>query len=240
MRKGSAEALIALSLFAAAMVLIALIDGGVVAFYARALGVGLSEAASAALPALIVANGLTFAALAAAGGRAVFKGEAKRRLGLVSRSPSLDVGAGLLYGAVGWLAASLLVVSLNYFFPVEAPKELIEVFTPRGVKELSILVALTWAFVGPCEEVFFRGFIQTSLSDWRGPAAGILGGALVFGLAHFDPRFWIRGVSTFILGAFYGWIFYRRGSVLPVAVAHSLNDSISFILAFALSQAELL
>ncbi|HID16776.1 TPA: CPBP family intramembrane metalloprotease [Candidatus Bathyarchaeota archaeon] len=234
MRKESAGALISLSLFAAAIISIALIDGAVVAFYAEDLGVGLSEAASAALPALIVANGFTFAALTAAGGTAVFKGEAKRRLGLVSREPLSDVRAGLLYGAVGWLAASLLVVSLNYFFPVEAPKELVKAFTPRGLKELSILVALTWAFVGPCEEVFFRGLIQTSLSDWRGPAAGILGGALLFGLAHFDPRFWVRGVSTFVLGAFYGWIFHRRGSVLPVAVAHSLNDSISFILAFAL------
>jgi membrane protease YdiL (CAAX protease family) len=76
------------------------------------------------------------------------------------------------------------------------------------------------------EEVYFRGFCQTSLSHRVGVLPAILLTALLFALAH--GNMWYMHLY-FGLGCFLGWIYEKSGSLWPAIVAHFINNTWTFI-----------
>jgi uncharacterized protein len=91
-----------------------------------------------------------------------------------------------------------------------------------GAERLTwILVAAT---VGFCEEVVYRGYLQTQLSAFtRNPLLGLLLQAALFGLAHLEQgggAAWRIAVYGLILGALVRY----RGSLLPAVVCHIAID----------------
>lgn len=81
------------------------------------------------------------------------------------------------------------------------------------------------------EEVLFRGFIQSGLSQqwrkWRhGPLAAIAVGAALFGLAHAGGGYAYMLLAA-IAGVGYGFA-YRRGGMLAAVVAHAVFNMIHF------------
>ncbi|MBS7655577.1 CPBP family intramembrane metalloprotease [Candidatus Bathyarchaeota archaeon] len=229
--KGFSGVLLSVSAFIITFALIAFLDGAILVFYSEALSINIYDS-STFLPVIIIVNESVFGFASIIFGALIFKDNLKKELGLFSINLSADFKIGLLYGFIGWFLAIITAALINYFYPIEAPKELIEVLTPKSLWSLITFIALSWIFIGPCEELFFRGLIQTAFAKWKGVFISVLASAFIFSLAHLDFRFWVRSISTFILGLLYGWVYYRRKSIISVAVAHSLNDSLAFILAF--------
>jgi uncharacterized protein len=76
---------------------------------------------------------------------------------------------------------------------------------------------------GTCEELLFRGTIQTSLAGWLGLAAAIGVTNVLFGLIHFvTPLYAIWAALT---GAFFSglWWYFDRNLLTPI-VAHAVYD----------------
>lgn len=94
---------------------------------------------------------------------------------------------------------------------------------PRGVAE-----RLTWIVVatsaGLCEEVVYRGYLETQLSAFtRRPALGVALQAALFGLAHGERG--LSVVARFALhGAILGALARMRGSLVPGIVCHVVID----------------
>src|SRR5438876_11835505 len=76
---------------------------------------------------------------------------------------------------------------------------------------------------GIAEELFFRGYMQTRLTEAWGPARAIVVSAACFGVLHLD----ISGVHmalAFAMGLYLGFVVERTGSVLPAIVCHVVNN----------------
>lgn len=76
------------------------------------------------------------------------------------------------------------------------------------------------------EEIYFRGFCQTSLAHRAGVTPAILLTALLFALAH--GNVWYLHLY-FGLGCFLGWIYEKSGSLWPAIAAHFINNTWTFI-----------
>jgi sodium transport system permease protein len=85
-----------------------------------------------------------------------------------------------------------------------------------------LTVVLIPFLAGICEEFLFRGPVQVSFLR-RVPAwAAIIFTAVLFSVAHLDVHgFVIRAA----LGAAFGWIVWRSGSIFPAMLAHFLYDA---------------
>jgi uncharacterized protein len=83
-------------------------------------------------------------------------------------------------------------------------------------------VLLFSTLAGFCEELLFRGAIQTSLVAWLGPVPGILVAGVIFGLAHWLNTTYL--IAATIIGLFLGAVFYWTDSLLVVMVTHGLYD----------------
>ena len=82
--------------------------------------------------------------------------------------------------------------------------------------------------IGPfAEEVLFRGYVQTRLSERWGPVAAVLIAATLFGLLHFDL---VHSPFAFGFGLALGYATERSGSIWPAVWAHMINNTVSVFL----------
>jgi membrane protease YdiL (CAAX protease family) len=130
-----------------------------------------------------------------------------------------------LLGAAGWfLGGALFAVARAV-----APAPLVRAFdlsrlfdAPRGEQ---VALAAVAAILAPiCEEIAFRGHLAASFRSRHGPAFAVGASAVVFALLHLDP---LRAVPLLALGALYGWMALRSGSVWTAVAAHATNNAIA-------------
>jgi len=132
---------------------------------------------------------------------------------------------GALVGVAGWFLGSTVFAAVR----AVAPAPLVERFDLArlfvGPVAEQVGFALAASVVAPiCEEVAFRGHLASAFHSRHRPAIAIGATALLFALFHLDP---LRGPSLLILGALYGWLAWRTGSIWPAVVAHAANNGIA-------------
>jgi membrane protease YdiL (CAAX protease family) len=86
---------------------------------------------------------------------------------------------------------------------------------------LAQVVLLSLA-AGVCEELLFRGFLQTWLSQLSSPLLGLLGASFVFALLHWASLIYV--LLIFAFGLILGFVYQASGSLLGVVVWHALYD----------------
>ncbi len=129
----------------------------------------------------------------------------------------------------GLLGKFALVVALTYF---TLPKEHIKEVSVRGIFPPFISLP-----VGLGEESLFRGFLQSSLSEFFTPWGGITLSSLLFGTAHLsntigmssqDRKEYYRMSIPIITtaGFYYGWLTYKNHSLQESVALHTWYDFI--------------
>jgi sodium transport system permease protein len=150
--------------------------------------------------------------------KADFKKTFKFRLPRVT-----DVIGGLIFWFGAFILANLAGNFLLYLFPQneEVVSQLNAMLKGDNIWITLLVAAL---LPGICEELFFRGFIFSSLEgsvkSWN---AVVLAG-LMFALYHID---FIRIAPTFILGVAFTFALFKTGSILVPAIMHFANNAIA-------------
>ncbi len=125
-----------------------------------------------------------------------------------------DIGRALL-AFLAFAVVALPIGFLTHFIQWKATQQ------HAGPALLSaLLIYLTTALP---EELLFRGMIQGLLVEWVGPWGGLLGAAVIFGLAHLpDPRYVVLAT---LAGIAYGWVYLRTRRTTASAITHMLVDA---------------
>jgi len=158
------------------------------------------------------------------------------------------VPSALLRGA----AFGLLMTVVDYFPQIlrhiPPPDNL--ALTPRSI---GAWFFFEWIFVGPTEEIPFRGLLQTFLMQrtsgrvrfWKYEmhVAGVVL-ALLFALAHltsfWTENFWIalgQQIYAFALGILYAYWREKSGSLLAPIIGHNVGDGVEYVLMFLMTWA---
>jgi membrane protease YdiL (CAAX protease family) len=90
-----------------------------------------------------------------------------------------------------------------------------------------LLLFMTIAVIAPLlEELLFRGYLQSSLMHLMKPWQAILLASAVFGAIHFQP---LAFPILTALGAVFGYLYYKTGSLKVNIILHVLNNGIAYI-----------
>jgi uncharacterized protein len=181
------------------------------------LGLAWSELAALLLPAVVAAVGWNLRPRAAL---------------LLARRPT---AAQLAAAAAVAVSGMLVAIGLANLWLAALPPDLVRRFDPSQLFEHPPLqraaIAVLAATAAPlCEEAAFRGFILSSLRTRLAPAAAITLTALLFALMHLDP---VRFPPLLFLGATFGWLAWRSGSLWPSVLAHAINNGVVAAVALA-------
>ncbi len=209
--------------------------GIVLAGLGASIGYGLTNSKTSAASDLLGEAGLWVAML----GTAVF---VSRRYGTgsLARDYHLAIKAkDLLWGVVA-LGCALVVVQgvLGVFAGTKFAGSNDEIITQQKGHELGLItVALLVALGAPFfEELFFRGFLRTTLQRRFGAHGAIWLQALFFGLAHFGEAATSLGNVSVVLamcgvGAVLGYTARLTGRLGAGMVAHCLFNLLAVVLA---------
>lgn len=87
------------------------------------------------------------------------------------------------------------------------------------------IVALSLA-AGICEELLFRGVLQTWLTSMTTVVGAIVVSNIIFGLLHY--RTWVYALIAGLVGVYLGCIFVMTGGLLAPMITHGLYDALAF------------
>jgi CAAX protease family protein len=128
-----------------------------------------------------------------------------------------------------WLLSALVLAGMAYALGlakaqnIQAAREQISFLFPHSGLEVVAWTLLS-ATAGVCEEIIFRGYLQTQLTRMTGAAwIGILGQAVVFGGSHAYEG-WQRMVIIGVWGIMFGVLALLRRSLRPGMMAHGFHD----------------
>jgi uncharacterized protein len=178
---------------------------------------GLTIADTFVQDAAFVAVAVFFAQLGSRVVSASMFGLRPTRLRRAARLVAFTLGVFLLFSLI-WSA----------IFHPGKEKLLEQLGTDESTLLLVLSAGLTCVVAPICEEFLFRGFIFTSLRNWRGvwPAAIISG--LVFGGVHAGSAPAFDLVPLAGLGFALCLLYRATGSLYPCIATHSLNNSLAF------------
>jgi len=103
---------------------------------------------------------------------------------------------------------------------------------------LLYLIPIMLFFVGPAEELLFRGVLQGVLRDAFNTKISIFITSLLFGFIHtsaaggFSNEAMLYILTTFMLGIILGYIYELKESLIIPIVAHGIYNSILVIVAY--------
>ncbi len=218
----------ALSLFAAALLLLLVIGSLTQTFRPGPAGVAATEVLAILLPALLWSQrrrSLVLAQVFGGGGPA---------------ASAWAVVGGLLLGA-GWfyVVGVGLEPLMERVFPV-SPQErahmLRLLLPPGGPRPLWVDLLCLAGAPALCEEVLFRGVLLRTLlprialpAGWQQRAAllSLLGSSLLFGIFHLS---WAKLLPTSVLGLGFGAAVLWKGSLWPAIAMHFANNTIVILL----------
>lgn len=204
----------ALAVFAFSLLLVFYVQPGLLRW-------GLLPATALTEVLLIAAPALLLARIARYDWRRVFSLRAPGTAGLLG---GLLLGLGL----VPWMNA--LLGLQNRVWPVnpELARAMGNAFLPTLQKHPVLAPVMIGLFAGVCEELLFRGPIQTAFTRKLPRWLGVLVTALLFGIAHMYAE-GIPGIT--LIGIVLGWVVLRTGSIVPAMIVHAVYDSVKLGLA---------
>ena len=145
-------------------------------------------------------------------------------LGARRRSGSRAAG-DLALALAACLAIQMLHVLYTRHFGLGRSAAVSALLPSTGAERLIwVLVAVS---VGFCEEVIFRGYLQTQLAAFTGSvSAGVALQALLFGIAHAEQG-WTMALCIAGYGLIFGLLARVRGSLWPGIASHVVIDLVS-------------
>jgi len=90
------------------------------------------------------------------------------------------------------------------------------------------LSLLLW--IGPAEEIFWRGFVQNSFASRFGSTKGFIIATVLYAIVHIWAFNFMLFMAALICGIFWGWMFLKFKSLVPGIISHAIWDMVIFVI----------
>lgn len=137
----------------------------------------------------------------------------------------LGIASALLLYGLFWVGHAVLVAWIP-----EAVQMVGSVYARREHAPAWALAMLLGLWIGPIEEVFWRGVVQSYLQQKLSSGAALLGTTLLYSLIHIWSGNPLLMLAAFIAGLGWGALLLWTGSLVPSIVSHALWDVLMFVL----------
>ena len=117
----------------------------------------------------------------------------------------------------------------GYIFPFK-DAQITSVYSNKTGASPILIGALLLFIIGPCEELYWRGFIQKLLSEKLGENEGYILATALYAGVHIITGNLMLVIAALVCGIFWGWIYKKEKSLVPVIISHAIWDLTIFVL----------
>jgi membrane protease YdiL (CAAX protease family) len=156
----------------------------------------------------------------------IFSGADRRALFKFRKSYILWglLSAAALY-AVFWIGGYFSRLIFDF-----ASGQIDRIYDKKAQMDPWMIGFLMFFWIGPAEEIFWRGMVQRILAGRYGRVFGWIIAAAVYAGVHLWAANLILFMTALLGGLFWGWIFMRSGSLWPVIISHAVWDVTIFLI----------
>jgi membrane protease YdiL (CAAX protease family) len=130
--------------------------------------------------------------------------------------------AGLLY-VIFWSGKTISSAIMPF-----AAAQINSIYEKSVGTHTGIIACLLFFITGPCEEIYWRGFLQKNLAVRFGPWQGWLLATVIYAGVHiWSFNLMLIGAAG-VAGAFWGAMFWRYKNLAPVIISHSVWSTVIF------------
>lgn len=140
-----------------------------------------------------------------------------------------------------WIAIGLLSAAVLYliFFVGDkvsamvldsAALQVSGIYASKSQASTAVIGTLLLLWIGPAEEIFWRGFVQQRLAENLGAWKGYLVTSSIYAVIHIWAFNFMLVMAALICGLFWGWMFLNYKSVWPGLISHAVWDLTIFVL----------
>lgn len=136
---------------------------------------------------------------------------------------------GVVLAAGLWAVFWIGDIVSSYLFDFARP-QVDEIYGIRSGISPVLLSVLLLFLIGPAEEIFWRGYVQKSLSEKLGKNAGVVVATLVYAGVHIPSWNFMLVMASLVAGAVWGCVYrFRPEKFGAVLVSHALWDAAVFV-----------
>ena len=168
----------------------------------------------------MAASTLLLAAFAIYHSKEELRGLFRYRAGMIIAGVAAAAFLYVLFVIGSWASRRLLPFAPNEIAGIYALRELAP---PWAVAPLLAVV------IAPCEEIFWRGYVQNTIAFRFGDSRGWILMAAVYALVHVWSLNVMLVASALVCGLFWGFLFFRFKSLIPCLISHVLWDLAVFV-----------
>ena len=117
----------------------------------------------------------------------------------------------------------------GFIFPFK-DSQVLSVYSNRSSGNLIWIGLLLLFIIGPGEEIYWRGFIQNTLSQKMGETKGYVISVLLYAGVHIITGNVMLVIAALVCGVFWGWLYKKEKSLLPVIISHAIWDLTVFVI----------
>jgi len=117
----------------------------------------------------------------------------------------------------------------GFLFPFK-DSQVLSVYSNRSNGNLIWIGLLLLFIIGPGEEIYWRGFVQNNLTKRLGENKGYVISVLLYAGVHIITGNIMLVIAAFVCGIYWGWIYKKEKSLLPVMISHAIWDLTIFVI----------
>lgn len=142
----------------------------------------------------------------------------------------------LRYILIGVISAIILYfvfyagnIISGYLFPFK-DAQISSVYSNKAQGSPLLIGTLLLLIIGPGEEIYWRGFIQDTLTKKFGENKGYIFATLLYAGVHIITFNFMLVIAALVCGIYWGWIYKKEKSLAPVIISHAIWDFTVFVL----------
>ena len=138
----------------------------------------------------------------------------------------------IIVGIISAAVLYLIFLAGNYMLihvSASSQAQIADVYKTRTQAPAGVIAFFLLVWIGPAEEIFWRGFIQQRLSRFFGSVSGYLMAAFLYAIVHVFSWNLPLFLAALTAGLFWGWLFRKYKSIWPCVISHSLWDAAIFV-----------
>ena len=137
---------------------------------------------------------------------------------------AIGLASAILLYAISWVGNALSTQWFHFARP-----EIAGIYSTRAQASPVAIGLLLLFWVGPAEEIFWRGFVQERLYGRFGRMGGFVVASIIYAAIHVFGFNFMLFMASLICGFFWGAMYLRYRSVWPGLISHAVWDVMIFV-----------
>jgi uncharacterized protein len=153
----------------------------------------------------------------------------KKELSSIYKFETRHIFIGIIAAAILYLVFYIGNLASTYIFSF-AKSQIYNIYTNKDQSAPYLIGILLFFIIGPAEEIFWRGFIQKNISTKYGGLKGFVITTVIYTAIHLWSFNFMLIMAALVCGLFWGFMFYKFKSIIPVIISHAIWDLVIFII----------